>query len=79
MLLTPGSHCGLPAKDSQVGAAVGSVCGSIHFRCGARATRKPRLLLRFVGWFLLRFDDWQFLALLFQLPPRLTRFEPSDR
>ena len=25
---------------------------------------------------LLRFADWQFLALLFQLPPRITRFEP---
>ena len=27
---------------------------------------------------LLRFADRQFLALLFQLPPRLTRFEPTD-
>jgi hypothetical protein len=36
------------------------------------------LLLRFVGSFLLSFDDWQFLAVLFQLPPRFTRFEPCD-
>ena len=39
--------------------------------------RKPRLLLRLPGGFLLRFADRQFLALLFQLPPRLTRFEPD--
>jgi len=41
-----------------------------------RARRKPRLLFRFDGSFLLRFADRQFLAVLFQLPPRLTRFEP---
>jgi hypothetical protein len=46
----------------------------------ARETRKPRLLLRFPGSFLLRFADRQFLAGLFQLPPRFTRFEPpSDK
>jgi hypothetical protein len=33
------------------------------------------LLLRFDGSFLLRFADRQFEAWLFQLPPRLTRFE----
>ena len=39
-----------------------------------RAQRKPRLLLRFEGAFLLRFDDRRFAApSLFQLPPRLTR------
>ena len=36
--------------------------------------RKPRLLLRFVGALLLRFAERTFLALLFQLPPRFTRF-----
>ena len=41
--------------------------------------RKPRLLLRLPGEFLLRFADRQFLALLFQLPPRFTRFEPDTR
>ena len=41
-----------------------------------RARRKPRLLLRFDGSFLLRFAERQFLAELFQLPPRFTRFEP---
>ena len=43
----------------------------------AKATRKPRLLFRLSGLFLLRFADRQFLALLFQLPPRFTRFEPT--
>ena len=41
-----------------------------------RHKRKPRLLLRLSGLFLLRFAERQFLALLFQLPPRFTRFEP---
>ena len=35
------------------------------------------LLLRLPGVFLLRFAERQFLALLFQLPPRLTRFSPD--
>jgi hypothetical protein len=33
-------------------------------------------LFLFSGVLLLRFAERQFLALLFQLPPRLTRFEP---
>jgi hypothetical protein len=41
------------------------------------ATRKPRLLFWLSGLFLLRFADRQFSALLFQLPPRFTRLEPS--
>jgi hypothetical protein len=40
--------------------------------------RKPLLLLRLSGLLLLRFADRQLLALLFQLPPRFTRFEPMD-
>lgn len=48
-------------------------------RAELRATRKPRLLFRFVGVFLLRFADRQFLALLFQLPPRFTRLEACGR
>jgi hypothetical protein len=32
-------------------------------------------LFRFSGKFLLRFADRQFAAVLFQLPPRCTRFE----
>ena len=42
------------------------------------ARRRPRLLLRLPGVFLLRFADRQFLALLFQLPPRLTRSDPDE-
>jgi hypothetical protein len=38
--------------------------------------RKPRLSLRLPGEFLLRFADRQLTALLFQPPPRFTRFEP---
>lgn len=41
-----------------------------------RTARKPMLLFVFDGLFLLRFAERQFLALLFQLPPRFTRFEP---
>ncbi len=37
------------------------------------------LLFVFVGVFLLRLAERQFCALLFQLPPRLTRFEPDGR
>jgi hypothetical protein len=35
------------------------------------------LLLLFVGLLLLRFAVRQLFALLFQLPPRFTRFEPD--
>ena len=36
------------------------------------------LLLRLPGLSLFRFDTRQFLASLFQLPPRFTRFEPPQ-
>jgi hypothetical protein len=39
---------------------------------GVLARRKPLLLLRLSGLFLLRFADRQFLGLLFQEPPRNT-------
>jgi hypothetical protein len=35
-------------------------------------------LFRLSGVFLLRFADRQFLALLFQLPPRFTRLEQDE-
>ncbi len=44
--------------------------------CELMATRKPLLLLLLPGLLLLRLAERQFLALLFQLPPRSTRFEP---
>lgn len=40
--------------------------------------RKPKLLFSLSGVFLLRFATRQLLALLFQLPPRFTRFEPDE-
>jgi hypothetical protein len=39
--------------------------------------RKPMLLLRFVGSVLFQFDERQLSELLFQLPPRMTRFPPD--
>ena len=45
----------------------------------SQARRKPRLLFRLSGVFLFRLAERQFWALLFQLPPRLTRFEPLLR
>ena len=36
------------------------------------------LLFEFVGLLLLRFATRQLVALLFQLPPRFTRFAPDD-
>ena len=52
---------------------------STFLELGTRARRKPRLLLRLPGLLLFRFAERQFFALLFQLPPRFTRFEPSDQ
>ena len=45
---------------------------------GTRATRNPTMLLRYVGVNQLRRAERQVLPLLSQLPPRLTRFEPSE-
>jgi hypothetical protein len=45
--------------------------------CGTNTRRKPRLLLRLSGLLLLRIATRQFPALLFQLPPRCTRFKPT--
>jgi hypothetical protein len=42
-------------------------------KCRRKATRNPLLLLRLPGAFLLRLAARQFLALLFQEPPRKTR------
>lgn len=39
-----------------------------------QTTRKPILLLRLSGWLLLRFDARRLSGLLFQEPPRNTRF-----
>jgi hypothetical protein len=83
LLPAPGGQLekNLPGDSAkgQDGRAIGSVRPGIRPAAGARATRKPRLLFRLSGVFLLRFADRQFAASLFQLPPRLTRFEPHDR
>ena len=42
-----------------------------------KPTRKPRLLLRLPGVLLLRLAERKFVPVLFQEPPRLTRFEPD--
>ncbi len=65
--------------ERQNGRAAGSVRRCQCDAGGARATRKPRLLFRFAGAFLLRFAERQFWPLLFQLPPRITRSEPLGR
>ncbi len=43
-----------------------------------RTSRNPMLLLRLFGLLLFRLDTVEFEALLFQLPPRLTRFVPEE-
>ena len=45
------------------------------YRLSVLATRKPKLLFRFVGVFRLRLAERRFCGLLFQEPPRLTRLE----
>ena len=72
---------GLPDQvfRDQDGITVGSGPTKSIAGTELRQTRKPRLLFRFAGSFLLRFAVRQFAAELFQLPPRFTRFEPSDR
>ena len=48
---------------------------TLLMRYGTKTKRKPILWLRLSGLFLLRYAVRQFSALLFQLPPRITRFE----
>lgn len=57
---------------------VGSVNGTSIPTAELRSTRKPLLLFRLSGVFLLRFAERQLSELLFQLPPRFTRFEHFD-
>ena len=55
---------------------VGSVNGTSIPTAELRSTRKPLLLFRLSCVCLLRFAERQLSELLFQLPPRFTRFEP---
>jgi hypothetical protein len=66
------------SKIQQAGSWPVSLDGILLLhRAKLAATRKPRLLFRLSGVFLLRLADRQFCALLFQLPPRFTRLVPS--
>jgi hypothetical protein len=72
-----------PAQDEGNGQRLCTGVMSVNitssgFHCGELKsnTRKPTLLLRLSGFILLRMADRQLRALLFQLPPRITRFEP---
>lgn|GEM_PF-2950497 len=84
--------CGLPAPGRaglrfalrEYSRRDGMRAGSIGFgdpllARGAAAGRKPMLLFRLSGVFLLRFAERQFAASLFQLPPRFTRAKPQAR
>ena len=69
-----------PALDGPLGRDAGSRAQALNYalrRHRVLTRRKPMLLLRLPGELLLRFADRTFLALLFQLPPRFTRFEPD--
>ena len=65
------SFAGLESGRDAAGSTM--VC----FTMKLQASRKPRLLFRFDGVFLLRFAERQFAAVLFQLPPRFTRSAPD--
>ena len=60
-------------SPSTHGRSIRKHCGFWHD--GELSKRKPTLSLRLSGSFLLRIADRQLSALLFQLPPRLTRLE----
>lgn len=51
-------------------------CGSSGSSQAEWARRKPRLLFRLSGLFLLRLAARKFAGLLFQEPPRITRWLP---
>ena len=68
--------CGIPDNILFKKIPHSEASTSIGFLSWESTRRSPLLLLRLSGVLLLRFDERQFLALLFQLPPRSTRFEP---
>ena len=61
MALSPKEPRAIPIRFKSIGMA---------YYCADKASRKPMLLLRFVGALLLRFAERQFPASLFELPPR---------
>ena len=74
----PGSSI-CPAKQPPGREGRRASPSGIHPNGWARATRKPRLLFRFSGVFLFRFDARVLSAVLFQLLPRVTRSGTLDR
>jgi len=64
------------SKQSQAGVPYLIQTGSGNIGPQLRTSRKPLLLLRLFGLLLLRLAERMLSALLFQEPPRKTRFEP---
>jgi hypothetical protein len=76
----PGIAGGSFCPDAYRGGVINLFRGShptLLLSYGTKTRRKPMLLFRLSGVLLLRLADRQFSALLFQLPPRITRFEPT--
>lgn len=70
----------VPPITAGAGSCPGQQAGLHLARCaGGSTARKPKLLFSLSGLLLLRLETRQLLALLFQLPPRIARFEPLDR
>ncbi len=85
--VNPYQHCCQPVETvfcpAQMDAGAGQLPvqwmpSGYSLSWGDEASRNPLLLLRLSGVLLLRFDTRQFCELLFQEPPRNTRFEPCD-
>ena len=80
VLPMPGMSGGSFCPDAYRGGVINLFRGSqptLLLSYGTKTRRKPTLLFRLSGVLLLRLADRQFSAGLFQLPPRITRFEPT--
>ncbi len=80
VLPMPGMAGGTICPEGYRGGVINLFRGShptLLLSYGTKTGRKPMLLFRLSGVLLLRLADRQFSALLFQLPPRITRFEPT--
>ena len=80
VLPMPGMAGGTICPEGYRGGVINLFRGShptLLLSYGTKTRRKPMLLFRLSGLLLLRLADRQFSELLFQLPPRFTRFEPT--
>jgi len=68
---------GWPCSSPLARGAGGRGWDSASLPCVVLTRRKPRLLFSLSGQLLLRLATRQLFALLFQLPPRFTRFDPD--